>query len=92
MNYSVRLSDLEPPRNAVEDLTGKLRAMIKTVPQAIHHGTRTHTLGGSCGCSWWSIERLRGDGVRQGDRCLLSQPTCVNASEVDTSFVAVDVP
>jgi hypothetical protein len=47
---------------------------------------------GSCGCSWWSIERLRGDGVRQGDRCLLSQPTCVNASEVDTSFVAVDVP
>jgi len=29
MNYSVRLSDLKPPRNAVDDLTGKLRAMIK---------------------------------------------------------------
>ena len=43
MNYSVRLSGLEPPRNAVEDSTGKLRAMIKTVPQAIHHRTRTHT-------------------------------------------------
>ena len=57
MNYSVRLSDLEPPRNAVEDLTGKLRAMIKTVPQAIHHRTRTHTLGGKSGC-------LRHDDVR----------------------------
>jgi hypothetical protein len=53
MNYSVRLSDLEPPRNAVEDLTRKLRAMIKTVPQAIHHGTRTHTLGGiECVRDW----------------------------------------
>jgi hypothetical protein len=49
MNYSVRLSDLEPLRNTVDDSTGKLRAMIMTVPQAIHHRTRTHTLGGMCG-------------------------------------------
>ena len=46
MNYSVRLSGLERPRNAVDNSTGTLRAIIKTVPQAIHHWTRTHTLGG----------------------------------------------
>jgi len=50
MNYSVRLSGLRPPRSAVEDSTGQLRAMITIVPQTIHRRTRTHTLGGMSEC------------------------------------------
>ena len=34
MNCSVRLSDLEPLRKAVDDSTGKLRLPIMTVPKA----------------------------------------------------------